>query len=80
MELGVTLVEIGSSTTNIAVYNSGAVRHSAVIPIGSSSITNDIAVMLQISIDEAEQIKMKYASAHLEAPCPPHRVSIFFFL
>ena len=63
MELGVTLVEIGSSTTNIAVYNSGAVRHSAVIPIGSSSITNDIAVMLQISIDEAEQIKMKYASA-----------------
>ncbi len=63
MELGVTLVEIGSNTTNIAVYNSGAVRHSAVIPIGSSSITNDIAVMLQISIDEAEQIKMKYASA-----------------
>ena len=63
MELGVTLVEIGSSTTNIAVYHAGAVRHSAVIPIGSSSITNDIAVMLQVSINEAEEIKMKYASA-----------------
>ena len=63
MELGVTLVEIGSSTTNIAVYHAGAVRHSAVIPIGSSSITNDIAVMLQVSIKEAEEIKMKYASA-----------------
>ena len=62
-ELGVTLVEIGSSTTNIAVYHAGSVRHSAVIPIGSASITNDIAVMLQVSISEAEAIKMKYASA-----------------
>jgi len=63
MELGVTLVEIGSSTTNIAVYHAGSIRHSAVIPIGSASITNDIAVMLQVSISEAEAIKMKYASA-----------------
>jgi len=63
IELGVTLVEIGSSTTNIAVYHAGSVRHSAVIPIGSASITNDIAVMLQVSINEAEAIKMKYASA-----------------
>ena len=64
MELGVTLVEIGSSTTNIAVYHAGSIRHSAVIPIGSASITNDIAVMLQVTISEAEEIKMKYASAN----------------
>lgn len=63
MELGVTLVEIGATTTNIAVYHGSAIRHSAIIPIGASSITNDIAVMLQISIEEAEQIKLKYASA-----------------
>ena len=63
MELGVTLVEIGSSTTNIAVYHDSAVRHSAIIPIGASSITNDIAVMLQVSVNEAEKIKIKYTSA-----------------
>ena len=51
MELGVTLVEIGCCTTNIAVYHGGSIRHSAVIPIGSASITNDIAVMLQVSIN-----------------------------
>ncbi len=62
-ELGVTLVEIGSSTTNIVVYNNNSIRHSAVIPLGSSSVTNDIAVMLQISVSEAEKIKIKYASA-----------------
>ena len=63
IELGVTLVEIGATTTNISVYHKSAVRHSAIIPIGSSSITNDIAVMLQVSIKEAEEIKIKYASA-----------------
>ena len=47
-ELGVTLVEIGASTTNVVVFCNGSIRHSAVIPIGASSITNDIAVMLQI--------------------------------
>jgi len=63
IELGVTLVEIGATTTNISVYHKNAIRHSAIIPIGSSSITNDIAVMLQVSINEAENIKIKYASA-----------------
>ena len=63
IKLGVSLIDIGSTTTSIAVFNEGAIRHSAVIPIGSSSITNDIAVMLRISIDEAEEIKLKYASA-----------------
>ena len=63
MDLGVTLVELGSNTTNIAVYHGSALRHSATIPIGSSSITNDIAVMLQITKKEAENIKINYASA-----------------
>jgi len=62
-ELGVTLVEIGASTTNIVVYHGNSIRHSAVIPIGTSSVTNDIAVMLQIGVKEAEEIKVKYASA-----------------
>ena len=63
IKLGVSIIDIGSTTTSIAVYNEGSIRHSAVIPIGSSSITNDIAVMLRISIEKAEEIKIKYASA-----------------
>ena len=63
MELGVTLVELGYTTTNIAVYHKGSIRHSAIIPIGSKSVTNDIAVMLQIGLDESEKIKIKYSSA-----------------
>ena len=63
IKLGVSLIDIGSTTTGIAIFKDGAVRHSAVIPIGSGSITNDIAVMLRISIEQAEAIKIKYASA-----------------
>ena len=42
MELGITLVDLGYTTTNIAVYHKGSIRHSGIIPIGSKSITNDI--------------------------------------
>tara|TARA_Y100001970_G_C14233683_1_gene860413 strand:- start:2434 stop:3483 length:1050 start_codon:yes stop_codon:yes gene_type:complete len=63
IKLGVSLIDIGSTTTNIAIFNDGAVRHTAVIPIGSANITNDIAVMLRISIEKAEEIKINYASA-----------------
>ncbi len=63
IKLGVSIINIGSTTTGVAIFKDGAVRHSAVIPIGSASITNDIAVMLRISIEQAEEIKIKYASA-----------------
>ena len=76
MDLGVTLVEIGSSTTNISVYNNQSVRHSGVIPIGASIITNDIAVMLQISIEEAEKIKIKYASSLSSLSSPKLEITL----
>lgn len=62
-ELGVAVVDIGAGTTDITVFYDGGVRHTGVIPIGASSITNDIAVMLQIGKEDAESIKTKYASA-----------------
>jgi len=61
--LGVALVDIGAGTTDVAIYHEGGLRHTAVLGIGASSITNDIAVMLQIGLEEAEKIKKTYASA-----------------
>jgi len=68
--LGVTLVDIGAHTTDVTVYNGDAVRYSSVIPIGANSITNDIAVMLQIGLETAEDIKVKYASAKASMASP----------
>ena len=62
-ELGVVLIDIGGGTTDICVYFAGEVQHSAVIALGGNSISNDLAMMAQVSIDEAEEIKTKYGSA-----------------
>jgi cell division protein FtsA len=64
-ELGVVVVDIGAGSTSLAVYNEGDLIHSAVIPIGSSLITQDIAIGLQTEIDVAEEIKNKFGSCAL---------------
>ena len=59
-ELGVALVDIGAGSTSIAVFEEGSLLHLAVLPVGSSHISNDIAIALQTEIETAEKIKLKY--------------------
>lgn len=61
-ELGVMVVDIGSETTSIAVFEEGEVSHIQILPIGSGHITNDIAIGLRTDIDTAEKIKIRYGS------------------
>ena len=56
-ELGVVLVDIGGGSTDLIVYHAGAVRHTAVIPVGGEHFTNDVAVGLRTPIPEAEKMK-----------------------
>ncbi|HJL84896.1 MAG TPA: cell division protein FtsA, partial [Candidatus Marinimicrobia bacterium] len=62
-KLGVVLVDIGGGTTDVSVFYDSGVRHSAVIALGGNNITNDIAMMLNVSLEDAEEIKIKYGSA-----------------
>jgi len=62
-ELGICLVDIGGGTTDIAVFNNGAIRHTAVIPIAGDQVTNDIAISMRTPTLYAEEIKVKYACA-----------------
>ncbi len=57
-ELGVCLVDIGASTTTIAVFEEGDMLHTAVLPIGGDHITNDVAIGLRTSLDVAENVKI----------------------
>ena len=59
-ELGVVAVDIGSSATNIAVYEEGSLIYAWVIPIGGEHVTSDLALGLRISIDTAERLKLEY--------------------
>lgn len=65
-ELGVAIINIGASNTGMAVYEGGELLHTAVLPIGSSHITNDLAIGLRTSIKVAEMIKMQEATCVLE--------------
>jgi cell division protein FtsA len=59
-DLGVCLVDLGAGTTGMAVYEEGDLLHTAVLPIGASHITNDIAIGLRCSIETAEKVKLQF--------------------
>lgn len=62
-ELGVCVADIGGGTIDIVIYTDGAIRHTAVIPLGGNQITGDIAKIFRTPMNNAEQIKVNYACA-----------------
>ncbi|AFL89653.1 cell division protein FtsA [Terriglobus roseus DSM 18391] len=61
-ELGVCIADIGASTTELVVFFEGSVAHTAVLPIGGDHFTNDLAVGLHVSTEEAEYLKLTYGN------------------
>jgi len=62
-ELGTVLVDIGFGKTGISVYEESKLLHTAVFPIGSGHVTNDLAIRLKVSVPSAENIKLTLGSA-----------------
>jgi cell division protein FtsA len=60
---GVALVDIGGSTTSIAVYDEGTVAHTACLPIAGSQLTNDLARVLRCPWEAAENLKCSVGAA-----------------
>ena len=56
--VGCALVNIGAETVSIAVFENDTPISLQIFPIGSTDITNDIALGLKIPLQEAERIKM----------------------
>jgi len=65
-EAGVVLVDIGGGTTDIAIFHEGIIRHTAVIPFGGNSITEDIREGCSVMRNIAEQLKVRFGSALAE--------------
>jgi cell division protein FtsA len=62
-EAGVALVDIGGGTTDIAIFQDGIIRHTAVIPFGGDIITEDVKEGCTIIKKHAEELKVKFGSA-----------------
>lgn len=61
-ELGVLVLDLGGGTAGMTVYEERKLIHAAVLPVGSSHITNDIAIGLRTSIEVAEKIKLNFGT------------------
>ncbi len=60
--IGAILIDIGGGTTDTAIFYSGSLRKTSMIGLGGENITNDIGVGLRTSPQEAERVKLEYAT------------------
>ena len=58
-EVGVALLDIGSGTTDLVIIQDNIVRHTAVIPFGGNSITEDVKQGCGVSSKTAERLKIE---------------------
>ena len=59
----VMLLDIGAGNTDIGVFEGLAFTYTNTIPLGGDSITSDIAIVLNISEEEADKLKKQYGLA-----------------
>jgi cell division protein FtsA len=75
-EAGVVLVDIGGGTTDIAIFQDGIIRHTAVIPFGGNVITEDVQEGCSIIKLQAEALKVKFGSAFAHDSLENQMISI----
>ncbi|MCL2163137.1 MAG: cell division protein FtsA [Oscillospiraceae bacterium] len=63
MDMGVILLDIGGSLTDMAVFKNGKLHFYNSLLIGGDHITNDISIGMKMSYSEAEKIKREYELA-----------------
>ncbi|MFC1612681.1 cell division protein FtsA [Patescibacteria group bacterium] len=62
-DVGAAVINLGASTTSVAVYEEGDLLKIFILPLGADYITQDINLCFKISLDVAEKIKIKYGVA-----------------
>lgn len=59
----IMLLDIGAGNTDIGIFEGNKFVYTNTIPLGGDTITNDIALVLDISIEEADKLKKQYGLA-----------------
>jgi len=64
--LGTLVLNIGSSTTGMVIFEEGNIFHTAILELGSAHATHDLVYGLQVDVDTAEKVKQSHGSALAE--------------
>lgn len=76
MENGVAVVDLGGATTSVAIYEEGDLQHVGVLPMGAHNITNDLAIVLQIEPEVAEDIKRRFIAKSIDGEEPTGEIIV----
>ena len=57
-EHGAASLDFGGGLCHLAVFEEGGLIHTASLPLGSKNITNDLAIAIKTSLDNAEKVKL----------------------
>ena len=66
-ENGVAVVDFGAATTSVAVFEEGDLQYVGVVPAGSNNVTNDLAIVLAIDPEMAEEIKTRFVTGDFDS-------------
>ncbi len=75
-ELGVAVADIGAGTIDLALYADGSPFHTAVLPVGGSNVTNDVAIGLKTSLQVAEELKIRHGTCDLRGIDEDESISV----
>lgn len=59
----IAIIDVGAENTDIGVFEGSTFLYTNSIPVGGENITNDIAMVLNISYEEADKLKKQYGLA-----------------
>jgi cell division protein FtsA len=63
-ELGVALVEVGGSSTGVAIFHEGKIRQLASLKYAGAHVTSDLVQGLGVTQADAERLKERHGAAY----------------
>lgn len=73
---GAVLIDLGGGTTDFLLYADGSLVASGCVPLGGEHVTNDIALVLEISLQAAEVCKIRQGSVYFNSKAAPQLTAL----
>ena len=73
---GVALVDIGGGTTDLIIFQQGAVQYTSVLPVGGFQFTNDICIAFDATFESAEAAKLEHGTTDVLGVRPEEEVTL----